>query len=338
MEERMKAAVYHGIGDLRIEEVPVPRVTKPSEVLIKIIECSICGTDVHIMKVPPTYEAIPNTILGHELVGTVVEVGTDVTTIKVGDRVVVNPNENCGVCKNCRRGYINHCDNNKSMGITYNGGFAEYVITTEKQVFGVKSSLSNHHALFAEPLSCAMNGYLRINVRLLSKVLVLGCGPIGLMFAMLARKDGASVVCVEPNESRKKISEKLGFPTINPHVDNTVEFVMNQFGGLADFVIDAAGSQLPVAIETCDFRGTILIFGVNNKINPEIVPGKIQQKELKIIGSFITFNTMPIAISILENQILDLDPIITHILPLQDIHKGMKLMESGEGMEIIIKI
>lgn len=335
MKDTMKAAIYRGIGTLNIEDVPVPRITDPKDVLIKISCCSICGTDVHMMRVPPTYEAKPDTILGHELVGTIIEVGSDVLSLKVGDRVVVNPNENCGVCDNCRRGKINHCENNKSMGIDVDGGFAEYVKATEKQVYNI-GDLPDHVAVFAEPLACAMNGYSKINIPLLSKVVVIGCGPIGLQFAMLARKDGADVVCIEPNEKRRALSEKLGFPTCNPFEENSVTFVIDHFGGLADFVIDAAGSQLPAAMDIADCNGTILIFGVNNKIEPSINATKIQNKELTIIGSFIAYNSFPMAIDVLKKNILDLEPLITHVLPLEDVHKGINLMSIGEGMEVII--
>lgn len=338
MNGNMRAAVYKGIGVLNIETLPIPQIETPYEVLIKVKQCSICGTDVHMMKVPPTYEATPNTILGHELVGEVVEIGTGVRYIEVGDRVVVNPNENCEVCHNCRRGLANHCLNNKSMGITNDGGFAEYVKTSEKQVFVISEHLSDDEAVFAEPLSCAMNGYSRIAVHLLSKVVVIGCGPIGLMFAMLARRDGARVVTVETNPYRIKIAKKLGFEVANPFTDDVPAFVEAQLGSLADYVIDAAGSQLPVAIDLCGCRGTILIFGVNNKLEPSIVPGKIQSKELTIIGSFIANSTMPAAIEVLESHILDVKPLITHYLPLEEIKRGMELMTTGEGMEIIITL
>ena len=338
MNKTMKAAIYRGIGILNIEEVPVPDLSNSKEVMIKITECSICGTDVHMMKVPPTFEAKPNTILGHELVGKVVEVGADVTTIKVGDRVVVNPNENCEVCRYCKTGRFNHCLNNKSMGIDTDGGFAEYVKTSEKQVHVVPDCISDDHAVFAEPLACAMNGYSRIKIGLLSKVVVFGCGPIGLIFAMLARKDGAQVIVVEPNPHRIKIAKELGFDVCNPFEEKVADFVISKFGTLADYAIDAAGSQLPAAIDACDCCGTILIFGVNNKIEPPIIPGKIQNKELTIMGSFIAKNTFPAALEVLKSGILDLDPLITHILPLEEVRHGMDLMTSGEGMEIIIKM
>ena len=334
MKETMKAAIYRGIGVLNIEEVPKPEITSPKDVLIKINCCSICGTDVQMMRVPPSFEAKPDTILGHELVGTVEEVGSAVITLKAGDRVVVNPNENCEVCKYCRNGKFNHCENMKYMGIDFDGGFAEYVKTSEKQVHKI-GNLPDHVAVFAEPLACALNGYSKIHIPLLAKVVVIGCGPIGLQFAMLARADGADVLCIEPNEKRRAVAEELGFPTCNPFEENSVEFVEEKFGGLADYVIDAAGSQIPAALDLADLGGTILIFGTSSP-KPAIDPALIQEKELTIIGSFIAFNTFPKAIRVLEKGILNLEPLITHIIPLEDVKKGIDLMRTGEGMEIII--
>jgi len=241
MERGMKAAIYRGIGELHIESVPIPKLEQPNDVLIKVLLCSICGTDVHMMNVPPTFEAKQNTILGHEIVGIVSSVGSSVTSVKIGDRVVINPNENCEVCKYCRLGRPNHCTNMKAMGITHDGGFAEYVKTAEKQVFPISSDLSDKHAVFAEPLACAINGYSLLGIKPLSEVVIIGCGPIGLMFAMYAKFNGAHVICVEPNASRSAVSEKLGFSTADPYSSDIEQFTLKSFGSLADYVIDAAG-------------------------------------------------------------------------------------------------
>ena len=143
---------------------------------------------------------------------------------------------------------------------------------------------------------------------------------------------------VEPNKYRRDVCMAMGFKVVDPFNENVEDFVLSEFGSLADYAIDAAGSQLPTAIKICDFRGTILIFGVNNSITPTICLGEIQQKEITVIGSFIALNSMPFAIKILESNILDIDPLITHILPIEKLQRGIELMTSGEGMKIIIAI
>ena len=123
IKKKMRAAVFGGNGVLNIKEVDTPIVEKGTDVLVQVEMCSICGTDVHIMSVPPGYIADPGTILGHELVGKVVAVGPDVKNIKVGDRVVTNPNDYCGVCAYCQHNLPNLCENIIPMGIGANGGF-----------------------------------------------------------------------------------------------------------------------------------------------------------------------------------------------------------------------
>jgi len=147
----MKAAVFKGEGVLKIEDADMPKIQNPDDIIVKVELCSICGTDVHIMSVPPGYAAIPDTILGHELVGKIVEVGSGVKTLKPGDRVVSNPNDYCGVCRYCKMNLPNCCENIQAMGIEVNGGFAEYVKITEKVAFKIADDLPAEIAAFAEP-------------------------------------------------------------------------------------------------------------------------------------------------------------------------------------------
>ena len=124
MKETMRAAVFEGEGRLTLKEVPVPKIERPDQMIGKIEVCSICGTDVHMTNVPAGYPATPGTILGHELVATVVEVGEGVTQFKAGDRFVVNPNEYCGACYYCKNNLPNECEKIEAMGIDVDGGFA----------------------------------------------------------------------------------------------------------------------------------------------------------------------------------------------------------------------
>ena len=142
---------------------------------------------------------------------------------EIGDRIVVNPNTFCGTCEACRAGYRNHCTNMKLMGITTPGGFAEYVKCTELQCFHISEDVPLEHAAFAEPLACAMNGFSRLDIHPWETCCVFGCGPIGLMFAQSARKCGARVVCVEPNDHRIAVAKKLGFDVLKPTPDLAAE-------------------------------------------------------------------------------------------------------------------
>jgi len=333
----MKASVYKGDGHFEIEDVAAPEIKFQDEVIIRNLVCSICGTDVH-MTAPDYKEDMHGKILGHEIVGEIVEKGTAVTNVEIGDRVVLNPNSYCGDCGTCRAGFQNHCENMELIGITHPGGFAEYLKSPAKMVFKISKELPLKYAVFAEPLSCALNGFGKLGVTVSGTVLVLGCGPIGLLFANLARLAGGNVVCIEPNEKRRSIAESLGFMVWSPSSSNILERLKKHWDRRAEFIIDAAGRQLPVAVEYAEFCGRILSFAPTGRMPDGTDLGKIQSKELSIIGSFIINYTMPRAVELLENRKLNLDSIITHVLPLDKLDDGIQFMRNGDGMEIILTI
>lgn len=336
MNSTMRAAILKDVNKYEVELVPTPKINRPDEVLIKVLVCSICGTDVGFTRNPDSgYGDMRGRILGHEIVGQIVEVGSEVKELRIGDRVVVNPNSYCCKCKNCRNGYRNHCENMELMGITAPGGFAEYVKTKDFLVFPISKDVPLHHAAFAEPLACAMNGFSRLDITPGDTCVVFGCGPIGLMFAQLARRNGARVACVEPTPGRQAIARQLGFDVYSPGPE-VKDILVQKWGRRANFCIDAAGQQLGVALDWLEYRGTVLCFAVTRTVENKL--SLIQGKEANIKGSFIIYDSMPLAITVLENGYLDLEPMVTHFLGLEDIAKGVNLMKSGEGMEIIIQI
>lgn len=338
MSETMRAALLKDIGHFEVEQVAKPQITNPDEVLIKVLVCSICGTDVALSDLLEyAGKDLHDEILGHELVGEVVEIGSGVTDLTVGQRVVVNPNSYCCKCPSCRAGYRNHCENMELMGITVNGGFAEYVKTKEFLAFPISDKVPLNHAAFAEPLSCAMNGFSRLNITPGDTCVVFGCGPIGLLFAQLARASGARVACVEVKENRMAKARELGFDVYAAGPD-VKDKLIEKWGRRANFCIDAAGRQLVTAIDYAEYRGTILCFAGPRTTEEGWSFSPIQNKELTVMGSFIINDSMAQAITVLECGILDLDPLVTHVLPLEELNKGIELMKSGEGMEIIMEI
>jgi threonine dehydrogenase-like Zn-dependent dehydrogenase len=338
MSETMRAALLKDIGHFEVEQVAKPQITNPDDVLIKVLVCSICGTDVALSDLLEyAGKDLHDEILGHELVGEVVEIGSGVTDLTVGQRVVVNPNSYCCKCPSCRAGYRNHCENMELMGITVNGGFAEYVKTKEFLAFPISDKVPLNHAAFAEPLSCAMNGFSRLNITPGDTCVVFGCGPIGLLFAQLARASGARVACVEVKENRMAKARELGFDVYAAGPD-VKDKLIEKWGRRANFCIDAAGRQLVTAIDYAEYRGTILCFAGPRTTEEGWSFSPIQNKELTVMGSFIINDSMAQAITVLECGILDLDPLVTHVLPLEELNKGIELMKSGEGMEIIMEI
>ena len=338
MKDRMRAAVFEGEGVLKIKEVDVPKIKRGDEIIVKIELCSICGTDVRIMAVPPGYVAKPNTILGHELCGTVVEVGADVKTIKVGDRVVCNPNDYCGVCKYCKANLPNFCENIIAMGIEADGGFAEYVKITERVAHKISGKLPAEYAAFAEPLACLLNGKNKIPVSPGDSALVCGAGSIGLMFLQIVKASGACpVIVLEPSAFRRDVAKQCGADiVVDPFNDDLEEIVKAHTGIGVDYALDVRGSQLPECFKNVRKGGTILLFGLNSKAEFNLHQIDITMREVKVLGTWLANATFPTAVKILESGKLNLKPLITHVLPLGELLQGIELLKKGEGIEILI--
>lgn len=338
MNKKMKAAVFEGVGNLKIKEVDVSVVENPDELILEVEVCSICGTDVHIMKVPPGYEAKPGTILGHELVGKVVEKGEGVKTLEIGDRVVTNPDLYCGICRYCRKKLPNECENIIPMGIEADGGFAEYVKITEKVAHKINENLPAEIAAFAEPLACAMNGMNKIKVEFGESALIIGAGPIGLLFTQLLKAAGVNPVIVsEPIELRQEYARKCGADyVVNPFQTDLEKCVKDIIDIGVDVTVDAVGSQINECIKTVRKGGRVLLFGINMKAESAIKQSEITTKEIQILGTWLANDNFPRAVEILESNMLNLELLITHKLDLNEIHKGIKLLDKGEGIKVLI--
>jgi 2-desacetyl-2-hydroxyethyl bacteriochlorophyllide A dehydrogenase len=339
MKKKMMAAVFKGNGCLSVEEVDVPVITGADEVLIKVDACSVCGTDVHILEVPPAgFDVEPGLILGHEIAGQVVETGPGVRSIKIGDRVVVEPNDYCGVCRYCLAGLTNHCENQTSVGVTKHGGFAEYVKVIERVTHRIADDLPVNTAVFAEPLACVVNGFRKAGVQPGESALVIGAGPIALLYVQMLKSAGASPIIVsEPNKARREFAASYGADyTVDPLAEDLEKYVKSVTGLGADVVIEVVGSQMAEAIKAVRNGGKVVLFGFNTKAEPKVVQHTVVGKEITILGSWIARGTFPAAVRILEKGVLDLDRMITHVLPLSRIHEGIEALKKGEGLEVII--
>jgi D-arabinitol dehydrogenase (NADP+) len=187
----MKAVRYEAPGDFAVTDVPMPPV--PLDVLIKIHQTGVCGTDLHLHH--GTYIGVYPLTPGHETIGEVDEVGAEVTRFRPGQRVTVNPNIYCGHCEYCLAGQLVRCANTEGMGVHRPGFFAEYASADHRQVFSV-DGLEAETAVFAEPSACAMHGLETLDLRPGGSALVLGAGPTGLLLAQLIGSGGATSVTV----------------------------------------------------------------------------------------------------------------------------------------------
>ncbi len=338
----MKAAVYHGPQDLRVEEVPV-RELKDNEVMIQVKYCGVCGTDIHIFNGDGgSFEVNPPLIPGHEFSGVVAKVGSAVTTVKEGDRVSGDPNDMCGECYFCKNAMQHFCTNNRGVGTTVYGGFAEYVIMREKQVYKFSDSLSFKEAAMAEPISCCLHGIDLCNIKPGCTVLVMGGGPIGMIMMQLAKNAGAArVIMSEPVEEKREQALKLGATKVINPIEEDVQAVLDAYCENVDVVIECVGN-IHTQADAVKFAGkgaTVMYFGL---ASPEesypLKPDDVFKKELTITSSFINPYTFERAIRVLESGMIELESLITNVVPLDDIVDVFTKPEYRRAGKAMIKI
>lgn len=336
---QMIAAVYEGDGVLAVKKIAVPEVVRADDVKIRVHAVSICGTDVRALTKPQAYAFHDNIVVGHECTGEVVEIGAAVTNVAVGDQVVVHPNNGCGKCVYCRTGKINLCERFAHIGDTVDGVLAEYAVVPEKLVYPIDSRIPAHLACLAEPLACVLNGTETVRAHPGETVVVQGAGPIGLLFVMLYKAAGATVIVSDLSESRGALARSVGADAyVNPAKDDLRACVLAETGVGADIVVDAVGVLLGESIPLVKKGGHVLVFGLNTAAEIKLRPAEIVMNEIQIHGTYIAKGTFPMAVRILEKGLLPLERIVPHRLPIEQIEQGLELMKSGEGSKVVIEI
>ena len=341
MENRdtMLAAVFERKGVLNVLEIPLPKIKTPEDVLIKVKAISICGTDVRALTDPPAFLFTEGIVVGHEFNGIVEEIGDNVTNVKVGDSVVVHPNNWCGKCIYCRTGKINLCENFTHIGDKVDGGMAEYACVPEKLVYKISKDVPPYIACLTEPLACVLNPTQEVRTFPGETVVILGAGPIGLIFMMLYKAAGAKIIMSDISAHRREFALELGADVVfDPGSEDLEKKVREETTIGADIVVDAVGMLMDQAIKLVRKGGNIILFGINEVAKVQLNQAPIVFNEINIHGKFITKGTFPKAINIIENKIIPIEKIVTHRLPIQKVKEGLELMKSGEGSKVIIEI
>lgn len=335
----MKAAVFEREGVLAVKDIAKPQITKPDQILIEVEACSICGTDVHITAVPPGYIATPGTTLGHEFCGHVVETGSAVTNLKIGDRVVVNPNNYCGTCTYCRKNLPNLCEHIEALGIDYDGAFAKYCCVSAKVAYPISEDVPAEIAACAEPLACAINGLNKVHVVPGSTAVVVGSGPIGLMITMLLKSAGVGqVFLLEAAPWRIEFAKKLNIATvIDPIHEDAMSAILEATQIGADYVFDVTGSQIKSCVDYVRKGGQVVLFGVNKKARIDIAQSEITTKEILVSGTWLANATFPDAVRVLERKCIDVASLITDVIALDDISDGIEKLRKGQAVKVIVK-
>lgn len=345
----MRAATYYGPGDLRVGDVPEPEAG-PGELALRMRATATCGTDAKIFRHGhPRLE--PPQVIGHELAGEVIEIGEGVDGFHLGDRVQVIAAVPCGECWACKAGAMTVCPNQTSMGYQYPGGFAERMIVPRQvlKVDGVNripDGVADDEASVTEPLACALNAQELVDVRDGDVVVVTGAGPIGCMHVRLARSRGASTVyLIDVNAGRLALSAERVDPdaTIDASSDDPVEAVRSLTDGRgADVIITAApsGRAQEQAIEMAAPQGRVSFFGGLPKDDPYIRCDSniVHYRELSLVGangSSPDHNRR--ALELIATGAVPVADLITHRLPLEQVHDAIEAVISGEAIKVVVE-
>ncbi len=331
----MRAIVVERPQLWQVEEVSGPK-PKEDEIIVAVKVCGVCGTDLHIFDgdFPANFPLVP----GHEFAGEVVGVGKSVKSVKIGDFVAVHPNVPCRLCDFCKEGNEHLCENLQAYGVHIQGGFAQFVAVRETNVYKA-NGLTLTQAAWAEPLSCCLHGLSKVDVKPGEKALVLGCGPIGLLFVQLLLIHGASeVVAIDLSDQRLEMAKRLGASTaLRPdEFDRNYREIAPQGFSL---VVEASGNSKAVELGLKLVRagGRFLQFGVcpiEAAVN--FSPFTIYRREITIVGSFSLGKEMPQAIALLRSGRIQVKPLTTHQFGLEGFGEAMKLIRSSESLKVQI--
>jgi threonine dehydrogenase-like Zn-dependent dehydrogenase len=334
----MRAAIFEGNGRVMIAERADPKVSRPDDVLIRIAANGLCGSDLRALATPPEMVYDQGVIVGHEFSGMIEDVGDEVT-LEPGARVVVHPNIWCQTCWYCRSGHTNLCDRFVHIGSMRDGGAAELCVVPERMVYRVSDEMAFDLAALAEPLACVLNGTKQASIHPGESVLILGGGPIGLLYLILLKAAGASPLIVsEPTPHRARWARDLGADeVVDPRAANVQDVVRELTEGRGvDVAVDSVGALLPDAVTSVRKAGRVLVFGLNERIEATIRPVDLVYREISISGVYIARGTFPLAVKLLTENKLGFDRLVTHRLELEQFDEAIELLRTGEAVKALV--
>jgi threonine dehydrogenase-like Zn-dependent dehydrogenase len=340
----MKAAIIKGPHTIVVEDRPVP-VPGTGEVLVKIGSVGICGSDVHGFLGLSGKRRLPGLIMGHEASGEIVEIGAGIHDWKKGDRVSIDPQQACGICLQCRRGWANLCDNMSAIGSSMrnfkNGAMCEYMILIEKQLYKIPDTMSFNEGAMLDPVSNALHVLNRAQMEIGDTIAIIGTGVIGLLMVQIAKLTGAGkIIAIDASEWRLNMAKDFGADIlVDSRRLNTVDAIMAETNGRgADIVVEAVG--LPItyqnAINSVKKRGKVLALGFRD---PEVlIPiQSLLFREITIIGNAGFVFEIPTFINLVSTDKILVNPMITHEFSLEEVQHAFEMLAdtSGSGSQAI---
>jgi L-iditol 2-dehydrogenase len=334
----MKVSYWYNNQDIRMEEVPTPK-PGPGEMLVKVISCGICGSDV------VEWYRLPRAPLvqGHEIGAEVAAVGDCVSRYKPGDRVFIAPKVPCLKCSYCQDGHYPQCSEVKER---LPGGFAEYILVPEVLVengtYLLPRQITYDQSTFIEPLACVVRAQRMAGVKKGDSVLVIGCGMSGLLNVKLAKAKGCKVIAADINKMKLAFAARMGAEVIIDATNNITEQLVAQNGKKTDvvFLCASATSAIEQAWGCVDKGGVIVLFAVPGPDKKVVVPiNDFWMKEITIRTSYYCGPPdITEAMQLIKEGLITVDDLITHRLPLTDTAYGFQLVAAGrESIKVIIK-
>ncbi|SNS73846.1 L-gulonate 5-dehydrogenase [Anaerovirgula multivorans] len=337
----MKAAKIISPGNLEICEVPMPKIKSDDEVLIKVKAAGICGSDIHIYHGTSPVATYPR-VIGHEVVGEVVEVGTKATKLVVGDHVIMDPVIGCGECYPCSIGRPNVCSYLKVRGVHEDGGYQEYIVLPENGVHKISKDLSWEEAIMIEPFTIAAQIASRGEITERDTVFIMGAGPAGLCAAQVVKRIGAKCIISDLVDSRLELAQKIGVDmVINPSKEDVDKIIMDETNGLGvPVIIDAVciPQTFEQAVKLAASAGRVILLGFTDTPS-KIAQLEITKKELDVKGSRLHSNKFPEVIEWFNNREIDPKMLISNVYNFSDIMKAIEQVENNpiETYKVILK-
>lgn len=342
----MRALVYEKPFSLKLKESPVPEIND-YEILVKVAYAGVCGTDIRIYN---GSKLIPeNRIIGHEFSGEIIQLGKAVVGYKIGDLVTAHPMISCNNCYACREGKRNLCVHRQTIGYELNGSFAEYVkipaLAVENgNLIKIPDSVELKHAAMAEPMSAALNGFNRTQIKSGQWLGIIGAGPIGMIHVQLAAIHGVKIVVLEPMEEKRKLAIKLGADeAIDPQRVNSQETIrfLTDGRGLDAVLLDVGiPSVLEETYRFVKKGGRYVIFAgcpENSKVT--IDPNFIHYGEIELTGSSsATPKDLSEVLELMAQGKIKAEPLITAVLPLEEWQKAFEQKQNYLGLKTLLKI
>jgi (R,R)-butanediol dehydrogenase / meso-butanediol dehydrogenase / diacetyl reductase len=340
----MKAAVWYGNKDIRVEN-RVIEAPGAEEVQIKVSKAGICGTDLHEWWAGPIFMPVnvphPLTgkvaplIAGHEFSGVIAAVGEKIKTLKVGDRVTSDSATWCGGCNNCLKGWYSLCEKCAFLGLSRDGGYAEYVNVPVVSVFKLPDNVSFEWGAMVEPFACALHVLHRSKIMIGESIVIIGTGPIGLMCAHLAKIAGASkVFVIARTESKKRLANKIGSIVLDPASSDIIKSIKEQTAGKgADVALEVVGNEetIDLSLKTVKTRGRVVLVGFPEE-KPVVDWNVILYNELEVIGILNNGGEIPQVLELMANGTIDAEPFITGRIGLSEIvEKGYEELKYNKG-------